>query len=252
MQVEPAAEEDWRAWKARVEHSDLPLGISAGSLFGYIRDWMGFEKVCYAIMDDPGLIQDIMEHLTEFSLALIDRPTRMVKFDFAAMWEDMCFNNGSILPPKYFKEWMVPRLKRITSCLAERGCDVVFVDCDGNINELAPLWLEAGVNCMFPVEIRAGSDPVELRKQYGHRVLLIGGVDKFALIAGQDEIKDEIARIKPVVEDGGYIPHVDHRCPPDVTLENYLYYLKVKRDAFGIPEPEPWEVRKEQYEWANQ
>jgi uroporphyrinogen decarboxylase len=78
----------------------------------------------------------------------------------------------------------------------------------------------------------------------------MGGVDKTRLIAGKEEIKKEVARLKPIVEDGGYIPYVDHRVPPDVTLENYRYYLKLKRETFGIPEPEPWEARKEQYDWA--
>jgi uroporphyrinogen decarboxylase len=245
-------EPDWQAWKERNQNSDRTLGIWLGSLFGWIRDWMGFENVSYLVMDDPGLIQEIMEHLTNLTLAIIDRPVREVKLDVGAMWEDMCFNHGPILPPRYFREWMVPRLARITGFLRQHGCDVVIVDCDGNINELVPLWLEAGVNCMFPLEVRGGTDPIELREKYGRRVLLAGGVDKTRLIAGKEEIKKEIARLKPLVQDGGYIPHVDHRVPPDVTYENYLYYLKLKRDTFGIPEPEPWEVRREQYEWARE
>jgi len=244
-------DDQWQQWEERIRGSTKPVAIYAASLFGKIRDWMGFENVSYAIMDDPGLIQDMMEHLTTLALMYLERPlARGIKFDLAAMWEDMCFNHGPILPPKYFAEWMVPRLKRITGLLADHGCDVVYVDCDGNINELVPLWLEAGVNCMFPLEVQSGTDPIKLREKYGRRVLLMGGVDKTRLIAGKDEIKKEILRLKPLVEEGGYIPHVDHRVPPDVTYENYLYYLKVKRETFGIPEPEPWEVRKEQYEWA--
>ncbi len=81
-------------------------------------------------------------------------------------------------------------------------------------------------------------------------MLFSGGVDKTRLIAGKDAIDAEIERIKPLVEEGGYVPHVDHRCPPDVTYENYLYYLKHKREVFGIPEPPPWDERKEAYDWV--
>jgi uroporphyrinogen decarboxylase len=243
-------EATWEAWKTQAATTGRPNGLWIGSLFGWIRDWMGFENVSYTIMDDPGLIQDIMDHLTNLTLSVVGRQAKEFKFDFASMWEDMCFNHGPILPPRYFEEWMVPRLKQITSVLKENGCDVIYVDCDGNINELVPLWLEAGVNCMFPLEVRGGTDPVVLREKYGHDVLLMGGVDKTRLIAGKEEIKKEVARLKPIVEDGGYIPYVDHRVPPDVTLENYRYYLKLKRETFGIPEPEPWEARKEQYDWA--
>lgn len=241
---------NWQAWKEHSTASGVAAGVHAGSLFGWIRDWMGFENVSYAIMDDPGLIQEMMDRITDLILAVIEPLAQDFKFDFAAMWEDMCFNHGPILQPRYFDEWMVPRLKRITDMLRKNGCDVIYVDCDGNINELVQLWLDAGVNCMFPLEMRGGTDAVKLREKYGNQILLLGGVDKTRLIAGKDEIKKEIARIKPLVDDGGYIPHVDHRCPPDVTYENYLYYLKAKRDAFGIPDPEPWDVRREQYEWS--
>jgi uroporphyrinogen decarboxylase len=160
-----------------------------------------------------------------------------VDLDFADFWEDMCFNMGPMISPAMFKEFMVPRYKRITDFLKQHGVDVVYVDCDGDINELVPLWLEGGVNCMFPLEIQSGSDPYPIREKYGEQVLLLGGVDKMQLIAGKVAIRKEIDRITPLVETGGYIPHVDHRCPPDVTYENYLYYLKTKREAFGIPEP---------------
>jgi len=104
---------------------------------------------------------------------------------------------------------------------------------------------------MFPLEIRGGTDPYRMRERFGRDVLLMGGVDKTQLIAGKAAIDAEIDRITPLVEQGGYIPHVDHRVPPDVTYENYLYYLKRKREAFGIPEPPPWEERRAAYDWAD-
>ncbi len=107
--------------------------------------------------------------------------------------------------------------------------------------DLVEPWLEAGVNTMFPLEVRGGSDPVVIRQRFGKAVRLLGGVDKTKLIEGKEAIRKEIARLEPLVADGGYIPHVDHRVPPDVTYENYLYYLKVKRDAFGIPHPRCWQ-----------
>ena len=61
---------------------------------------------------------------------------------------------------------------------------------------------------------------------------------KRALIEGPEAIRREVRRIEPLVRQGGYIPHVDHRVPPDVTYENYVYYLELKRDTFGMPDPD--------------
>lgn len=72
-------------------------------------------------------------------------------------------------------------------------------------------------------------------------LLLLGGVNKRALIAGKAAIDAEVARVARLAEQGGYIPHVDHRVPADVSYANYLYYLRCKRDALGIPQKEPVE-----------
>jgi uroporphyrinogen decarboxylase len=205
---------------------------------------MGFENAAAACAEQPDLIHDMMEHITNLVLRVVERAVREVPLDYASFWEDMCFRNGPMISPWMFKEFMVPRYKRITDLLKEHGVDVVYVDCDGDINQLVGLWIEGGVNCMFPLEIRGGSDPYPMRAKYGRQVLLMGGVDKTKLIEGKAAIRQEVRRLEKLVADGGYIPHVDHRCPPDVTYKNYLYYLKTKREAFGIPEPPPFEERR--------
>ena len=233
----------WAALKQRYDARDFPLGIGTGSLFGWIRNWMGFERAAMMTHDDPVLLEEIMEQIARVLLRTIEWAVSQVTIDFGAGWEDMCFNMGPMISPADFERLMVPRYRRITELLANSGCDVVFVDCDGNINQLVPLWLDAGVNCMFPVEVAAGTDPIVLREKYGRQVLLLGGVNKRALISGREAIRAELKRIAPCVGEGGWIPHVDHRVPPDVTLDNYRYYLALKRETFGIPEPAPWEER---------
>ena len=230
--------------KARWANRDYPLGISIGSLYGWIRDWAGFEGAAMMVRDDPALIEEIMEAITQTITRAIAWVAPQVQLDFGAGWEDMCYNMGPMISPRDFARLMVPRYRRITDLLRQHGCDVIYTDCDGNINQLVPLWLEGGVNGMFPVEVAAGTDPIPLRDKYGRRVLLLGGVNKRALIAGKEGIRKEIRRIEPYVREGGWIPHVDHRVPPDVTYDNYLYYLALKRDTFGIPEPAPWEQRR--------
>lgn len=87
---------------------------------------------------------------------------------------------------------------------------------------------------MFPVEIGTwGADPVRYRKEYGKDLLMMGGFDKHILALGKAEIADEVERLTPLVEEGGYIPFCDHRVPPDVSLDNYLHYLTLARKHWG-------------------
>lgn len=142
----------------------------------------------------------------------------------------MCFNKGPLISPKLFAQFMVPKYKKITDFLRyECGCEFNILDCDGNIHELVPLWLEGGINVMFPVEA-AHTSAYKIVEQFGTRVAIRGYFDKRALIAGKEAIDKEFVRLKPLLERGGFIPHTDHLVPPDVSWENYKYYRQRKRE----------------------
>ncbi len=207
----------------------IPVRFSGGSLYGWLRNWMGVENISIAIMTDRDWVEEMMEHLTLMTLHLIEKAFPGVEVDMAWWWEDMCFNHGPLLSPKLFHELMVPRYRRITDALKKHGVDMNVLDCDGRIYELVPGWLEGGINGMFPIEA-AHTDALRLRKEHGQSVFLLGGVDKVQLAKGKDAIDRELERLRPLVEAGGYIPCVDHRVPPDVSFENYLYYLEKKKD----------------------
>ena len=252
----PENSPDWEAMKTRFNSPnwDKPVGISIGSLFGWPRGWAGFEGMAMLCCDDPDLVREIADHLATLTCAVIERAAKEIQIDFGAGWEDMCFNHGPMISPAMVREFLTPNYKRITDLLKSNGCDVLFTDCDGDINAMMDPWLEGGLTGIFPVEVHAGSDTVAIREKYGEQIAILGGVNKRALISGKEAIRAEIKRIKPYVLEGGWIPHVDHRCPPDVTFENYLYYLDVKRETFGIPKPEEFEarpeVRKIKAKWA--
>jgi len=229
--------DNWDEIAEKANNSTVPVQVPCGSLFGVIRDWMGFENVLIALMEQRDWIEEMMEHLTALYISVLEQVSKHVHIDCGTFWEDMCFKGGPMISPKLFRELMTPRYKRITDVLKRAGCDIFIVDSDGDITQLVEHWIAGGVNCMFPLEIAAGTDPFQLRRDYGQEVLLLGGVNKRELAKDKQAIRAEVDRIVPLVEQGGYIPHVDHRVPPDVSYENYLYYLQYKREALGIPDP---------------
>ena len=146
----------------------------------------------------------------------------------------MCYNGGPLMSPKHFKRFLVPHYRRIVDLLHRHGVDVIWVDCDGRIDKLLPLWLESGINCMFPMEVGTwGADPIRYRRVYGKELLMMGGFDKRILAGSKGEIEAEVHRLAPLVEEGGFIGFCDHRVPPDVPLENYWFYLETARRVWG-------------------
>jgi len=95
--------------------------------------------------------------------------------------------------------------------------------------------LEGRINCLFPFEVAGCAHPRELLDQYGKKLRIMGGVDKLQLGKGPEAIKMYLESLAPMVARGGYIPFCDHRCPPNVTVEDYLYYLDLKERMFGMP-----------------
>src|SRR5690606_31320416 len=118
------------------------------------RNWMGVENATMTVYDDPAWFAEMVETVADLQVAMLNKAFATgATFDGCGMWEDMCYNAGPLLSPRHFKEFLSPHLRRITDLLHQHGVDVIWTDCDGKIDDLLPLWLEAGVNCMFPLEI---------------------------------------------------------------------------------------------------
>jgi hypothetical protein len=204
--------------KIHSDDRDYPLGVSCGSLMGRIRDMLTFEGIAFAIYDEANL-DAVLPHFN---------------FDFASGWEDICYKSGPIVTLDFFTNVVVPRYKRIGKKLKEHNIDFWYTDCDGDVRPLIPGFLEAGINCLFPYEVNSCIFAGDLLDEYGKDLRIMGGVDKLEMIKGKDAIKAYLERLAPYVERGGYIPFCDHRCPPDVKEEDYIYYLDLKEEMFGM------------------
>jgi len=252
LKMPVANRDDWQRFKERLDpddparfetdykqlgrdllRSDVPVGTGLGSYFGTPRNWIGFENISLMLYDDRELVEDIVATLGQIHYRQNEEILKHITVDFAGGWEDICFRNGPMISPQMFREICGPHLKRNCDLLRLHGCDVIWTDCDGDVTDLVPVWLECGLNCMFPLEVHPGSDPVKLRKMFGRQLIMRGGVAKYQLALGREAILNEIRRIAPVVEEGGFIPGVDHRVPEDVSLEDYKYYIREKLALLG-------------------
>lgn len=210
-----------------LNQSAVATHLSIPFLFWTARDWVGFENLCLMFYDDPELISEMFEFITDFCIDTLKDKIDAFDIDLVEFKEDMAYKHAPMISPEMFRTFMFPHYVRMISFLKSHGVKMVYVDCDGYPGGLIPHFIDSGVDAMSPVEIAAGNDLIDLRQQYPNFGMM-GGIDKRELAKNREAIYQEVVSKVPfLIEKRGYIPHVDHAIPHDVSLENYLYYRKI-------------------------
>ena len=220
------------AGRAATEGTDFVEFHFSGA-FWQLREWVGFERLCTMFYDEPKLVAAMIEFWQEYVARLMERAFEFAVPDSVHISEDMAYKNFSMISPRMVREYLLPVYKRWGDLLRKAGVAVYAVDSDGYIGELIPIWMEAGVNACDPIEVAAGNDLAQYRREFGKSMGYRGGVDKRAIAKGGRVIEREIRRLQPVIDGGGYIPSCDHGVPPDVSWQDYLYYTKLLAKATG-------------------
>ena len=212
-----------------------PYGLYCGSLYGVIRNWLGLEGSAYLQVDDPDLFDEMIETVGRLCYRVTETVLKMgIPFDFGHFWEDICFRSGPLIHPAVFERKVGPHYRRITDLLRSYGVDIISLDCDGQIDLLIPIWLENGVNTMFPIEVGVWDASIKpWREKYGRQLRGVGGMDKRVLAYDREAVDAEVERLKPLVDLGGYIPCPDHRIAPNSEWENVQYYCEKMRQTFS-------------------
>jgi uroporphyrinogen-III decarboxylase len=228
--------ENWRERLGAYRNRNYPLIVIAdrwGGFFGPLRNLLGVEKLCMLFYDDPAFIEEMMEANVDFIIAIMDQVLEVTDIDVFGFWEDMAYKSGPLVGPTLYRKYALPRYRRVVDFLRSRGVNYISLDSDGDITQLIPIWVDAGINVLYPFEVQCGMDVVKVRKEYGRDLRLWYGVNKRAAAEGSESMLREIERVKPLIADGGYIPGPDHSFPPDVSFDNYRLFMSKLREACG-------------------
>ena len=225
--------EQVRMWADR----DYPLFLLGNGSFGLysgLRDWVGTEEISYLFYDDPAFVEEMLDTRVDLFLQMMDRALNDIEFDHFSFFEDLAGKGGPLLSPTLFRRFILPRYKQIIERMRKAGIQRFWFDTDGDARVLIPLLIEAGSTCLWPMEAASDMDPIQLRREYGNDIAFMGGIDKRELTKDKAAIERELyAKIPPLREKGGYIPCLDHTFPPDISYENFLYYMELKEKLIG-------------------
>lgn len=216
-------------WSARDYPLVLGRNCAANGFYWRAREFMGTEGLSYAWYDYPELMHEMMEFYADLIIETSRPVLEQIQVDYFCLNEDMAMKSGPLLSPATFREFIFPHLKRMVEFFRGHGTKYFVVDTDGDPTALIPLLLDAGVDTIWPIERASGISPQEWRRQFGQDLRLWGGVDKRVLARGPEAIKAHLREFIPLIEEGGFIPTVDHTVPPDVGWDHFRTYMELKQ-----------------------
>ncbi|MEA1997349.1 MAG: uroporphyrinogen decarboxylase family protein, partial [Gemmatimonadota bacterium] len=209
---------NYRKWREKGcwVQTDLWFG------FDVTHAWaVGTERLLVALVEDPEWCVDMFNHYLDVDLALMDMILdKGYEFDCAWWWDDMGYKGSQFFSVDMYRELLKPVHRRAVEWAHANGMKAHLHSC-GDIRPFIPELIDLGLDALNPLEVKAGVDPVEMKRKYGHDLVLHGGINA-VLWDNIEAIEEEIKRVLPVMkESGGYIFATDHSVPSNVSLEDF-------------------------------
>lgn len=189
--------------------------------FDVTHSWMmGTENTLVAMMEEPELVEDMFDTYLSRCETLFSRIWDAgYRFDEIFWYDDMGYKGTTFFSPNMYRGMLQPYHKRAVDWAHNRGIYAQLHSC-GDVMTLLPDIVATGVDALNPLEVKAGMDAFKIKKEYGDRLVLHGGINA-VLWNDKDAILEEIDRKVPVLkENGGFIFSSDHSIPNSVSLEN--------------------------------
>jgi hypothetical protein len=217
-----------RSWQTR-DHV-LMLRVHRGFFLSMgVHDWGRFTEVVRLLIDDPAFVREAMAIQAELAAGLAERVLGEVEIDGAVFTEPIGGNDGPLISPRMYEEFVLTSYKPVFDVLRRHGVETIVFRTFANSRMLIPSILKWGFTCLWACEVNIEAmDYRDLRREFGRDLRLIGGIDLDALRHDKQAIRREIEeKVPPLVADGGYVPLADGRVREDVRFENYVYYRRL-------------------------
>jgi uroporphyrinogen decarboxylase len=221
------------AWQTRGCPLILGHNCAANGFYWRAREFMGTEALSLAFFEYPSLIHEMMETFADLIIETSRPVLEKIQVEYFTLNEDFAMKSGPLLGPNLFREYIYPHLKRMTEFFHGHGVTYFAVDSDGDPTVLIPLMMDAGVDAVWPIERASNVSPMAWRKRFGKSLRLWGGVDKREIAKGPEAIRTHLREFIPLIEEGGFIPTIDHTVPPDTSWDNFRYYMDAKIDLLA-------------------
>ena len=223
----------WRGFEPMIkdaENSENPVTLSLFPYFMRLGFYgMGLENFLTSFYDAPDLIHEIFSHFNDMVIRLIAPVIQRIKPDAVSFNEDLAFKNGPHFSPAIYKEFWLPHQNKLIKALRKTGVKNICMYSSGDFRALLPLMLDNGIDTIWPLDQNSNMDPIALRKEYGKKLKMAGGISKETLMGGPRAIDRRLRQLMPLIAEGGFIPAPDDMIPPETPFSHFVYLIEKLR-----------------------
>jgi uroporphyrinogen decarboxylase len=201
--------------------------VAAMHVFEIMKNIAGHEHMLIGMADDPDWVRDMVMTFSRLYVELEETLfAREGAPDGLWYWEDMGFKQRPFMSPAMYREIVQPGHRLTFDFAHARRLPVIVHSC-GFVEPLVPGLLDAGMDCLQVIEVKAGMDLLRLHRAYGERLSFMGGIDVREIISNdRRRIDRELEAKVPVVKQGnGFVLHSDHSIPNTVDYDVYRYFV---------------------------
>jgi uroporphyrinogen decarboxylase len=197
------------------------------NVFELMHPMCGHQYMLMGMALDPEWVKDMVDTYADLTIKLQEILFAEEGYpDGIWFYEDMGFKERPFMSPAMYKEIIQPGHAKTMEYAHAHNLPVIVHSC-GMVEPLVPGLIEAGMDCLQVIEVKAGMDLLRLYKDYGDRLSFMGGIDVRVLYSNDKKrINAELEAKIPVVKGKfGYVLHSDHSIPNTVHYDTYRYFV---------------------------
>jgi uroporphyrinogen decarboxylase len=219
-------------YAARILPAGMALIVFTRGVMEWLMRLIGFEPLCFALVDDPALVEAVAERTGNLVVDLIDRVAGLNGVGAVSIYDDMGFKTGTFISPEYLRRYVLPWTRRCVEAAHGQGLPFILHAC-GNLEQIMDELIDrVGIDAKHSFEDTI-LPMATVKARYGGRIGILGGVDMHLLASGTPEAVGRAARqvIADCAPGGGYAFGSGNTIANYVPLQNYLRMLNEARAA---------------------
>jgi len=213
------------------------MGGSWAPFFHELGWILGQERYFMLMHENPAVVEAFTNRVVDYHLAANEKVFDAAGdlMDFLFFGNDFGTQRGLFISPDSWRRFVRPSMQRFVD--QARSYDLkVWLHCCGSVRAIIPDLIDLGIDALHPIQVSAaGMAPEELGREYGGKILFIGGIDVHQLLrkGTPEQVREAVQHNWKHLGPSYAVSPSHEAILPDVPTENLLAMFDEAKRELG-------------------